>query len=291
MASRYYSDRTGTPRVRTEEIISLRVWDALSSEIDSRVQNGSFGLSFPLTCDDAPVTIGCNSRAFYKAAYGNIPDLVTERNATPPTLAILDFLEFCFERVAEPIQIGRYHDFLRHHHLTFDRERGQQKFLRDVNLILARNGLAYELGPSGEVLRIAPPLIREAVKASFSTGDRELDALLEEAVSKYLNPDIRVRGDSLQKLWDAWERLKSLEDPNNKRASIAALFSKALPAAELREVANSDGEALTAIGNAFMIRHSEVGKVPIERSEEIDYLFHRLFALMRLLLRATGRGG
>jgi len=37
-----------------------------------------------------------------------------------------------------------------------------------------------------------------------------------------------------------------------------------------------------------MIRHNEVGRVPIERSEDIDYLFHRLFALMRLLLHATG---
>jgi len=40
-----------------------------------------------------------------------------------------------------------------------------------------------------------------------------------------------------------------------------------------------------------MIRHTEVGRTPIESPEQLDYLFHRLFALIRLVLRSTGRGG
>ena len=80
-----------------------------------------------------------------------------------------------------------------------------------------------------------------------------------------------------------------MENPTNKSASIEVLFNKAVPTEKLRDVANADGLSLTNVGNQFMIRHSEVGKVPIERSEDIDYLFHRLFALVLLLLRATGR--
>jgi hypothetical protein len=34
-----------------------------------------------------------------------------------------------------------------------------------------------------------------------------------------------------------------------------------------------------------------VNKVPIVESSQIDYLFSRMFALTRLLLKATGRGG
>jgi len=48
---------------------------------------------------------------------------------------------------------------------------------------------------------------------------------------------------------------------------------------------------LTEIGNTFMIRHTEVGKTPVEDPDQIDYLFHRIFSSIRLLLKATGRGG
>jgi hypothetical protein len=290
MSREYYSDRIGTPRARTEETISKKVWDALAVEVHSRIESGAFGISFPLMCDDAPITIGCNASAFWKVADGHLPDWHQNEGEPPPTLAILDFLEFCYEGVAEPIQIG-YHDFFRHCHLRFDREQGREKFLRDVNLILARNGLAFELETTGQIKRIPPAVIRDAVKAAFATGDSELDSLLEQAVAKYMSPNIGVRKESLEKLWDAWERLKTLENPSNKRASVETLLNKAIPIAQLREVVNADGENLTIVGNDFMIRHTEVGKVPIERSEDIDYLFHRLFALVRLLLRATGRGG
>ena len=44
-------------------------------------------------------------------------------------------------------------------------------------------------------------------------------------------------------------------------------------------------------GNTFMIRHTEVGKKPITKSEQVDYVFQRMFAVVRLLLKGTGRGG
>ena len=153
VSGEYHSDRVGSPRARTEETISEKSSDALAVEINSRVENGAFGLSFPLTCDDAPAeVVGCSARAFWKVAKAHLPDWPQSENELPPTLTVLDFLEFCFERVAGPIHTG-YHSFFRHHHLTFDREKGQERFRRDVNLILARNGVAYELESNGEVKR------------------------------------------------------------------------------------------------------------------------------------------
>jgi hypothetical protein len=55
----------------------------------------------------------------------------------PPTLAILDLLEFCYRHVAEPIQAG-YHSFFGHFHLDFERASGQSEFRTRVNRILAR---------------------------------------------------------------------------------------------------------------------------------------------------------
>jgi hypothetical protein len=40
-----------------------------------------------------------------------------------------------------------------------------------------------------------------------------------------------------------------------------------------------------------MIRHTEVGKPGIAESVQVDYLFHRMFAMVRLLLKSSNRGG
>ncbi len=47
---------------------------------------------------------------------------------------------------------------------------------------------------------------------------------------------------------------------------------------------------LTKVGNDFMIRHTEVGKIPVADSWQVDYLFQRMFSLVQLLLKASGRG-
>jgi hypothetical protein len=57
------------------------------------------------------------------------------------------------------------------------------------------------------------------------------------------------------------------------------------------ERVNKEMMELTEIGNNFMIRHTEVGKTPVDDPDQIDYLFHRIFSSIRLILKATGRGG
>jgi hypothetical protein len=125
--------------------------------------------------------------------------------------------------------------------------------------------------------------------AIFTTSDPILDDLLNTARNKFLNPDVHDRREALEKLWDAWERLKTLEAEDKKR-SVGLLLDKASPDSRFRGVLESEAKALTDIGNSFMIRHTEVGKVPIRHHEHVDYLFHRMFDLIRLLLRTTGRG-
>jgi hypothetical protein len=59
----------------------------------------------------------------------------------------------------------------------------------------------------------------------------------------------------------------------------------------LRERLEAEAKELTWIGNNTMIRHTEVGKPPIAESAEVDYPFHRMFAIIRLLLKSSGQGG
>ncbi len=293
MNKAYFSDRELGPRPRIKEEIDQRAWGGIIAAIGSRIADGSFGYHYPAECPDGKGPFGCDGYQFYLALTAEINDISWPLNSAqvPPTLAILDLLEFCHRAVAKPVQ-GSYHPYYDHYHLAFKQEEGQTCFRDNINSILARNELAYELTADGVVVRLAPGALREALaSAMFRTGDGELDSMLETARVKYLDPAPEVRRESLEKLWDAWERLKTVEPGKDKRESSKALLDRAAGEPTFREALEREAEELTRIGNKFRIRHSETYQVPLKLSEQVDYLFHRMFALIRLLLRTTGRGG
>lgn len=291
MNKTYFSDRESGPRPRVEEEIAKNAWGGIVVAINSRIDDGSFGHRYPLLCPDGAGTYGTDRVMFFRALEAEVPSISLPLNPeqVPPTPAILDLIEFCHRAVAKPVVI-RHHSFFQHSHFDFKPEEGQASFRDDMNRIFARNGLAYELGRDGFAVRLAPQVLRERlVPAVFRTGDDELDSLLETARSKYLDPDVNVRRESLEKLWDAWERLKTIEPGKDKKASAKALLHRAAAEPTFRDSLEREACELTRIGNTFQIRHSETTQVALELSEHVDYVFHRLFALIWLLLRTTGR--
>jgi len=289
----YFSDRESGPRPRVEEEITENAWGGIVVAINSRIDDGSFGYRYPLLCPDGAGTYGTDRVMFFRALKGEVPSISwpLDPKQVQPTLAVLDLIEFCHRAVAKPIVI-HHHPFYLHSHFDFKPEQGQAAFRDDLNRILARNGLAYELNPDGLVVRLGPEVLRETlVPAVFKTGDADLDSLLEKAREKFLDPDPTVRGESLEKLWDAWERLKTIEPGKDKKAQSKVLLDKAAAEQTFRDRLEKEARELTDIGNKFRIRHSETNKVPLGPSEHVDYLFHRLFGLIWLLLRATSRVG
>lgn len=161
-------------------------------------------------------------------------------------------------------------------------------------MVLRRNGLIYELNADGEIQRIAPAGFHEPLQQTlFNTGDTELDRMLETARRKFLNPAKGVRREALEKLWDAWERLKTVEPGQNKLSQVTALLDRVAGSSvsKFRQMLESEAQELSRIGNTFQIRHSETSQESLRESDHVDYLFQRLFSLVRLLLHATGRGG
>lgn len=130
---------------------------------------------------------------------------------------------------------------------------------------------------------IAQPLAA-AIRALPGTGDSVLDQLLDAASAAFADPSPRRQRDAMEKLWDAWERLKSVQVPGNKQASTAQLLDAAASEPKFRQLLEAEARALTDIGNAFHIRHFETDKMDIKRAEHTNYLFHRLFAFIQLLV-------
>ncbi len=289
MRDNYFSDREMGQGPRITEEISQQVWGGIVSNVQSRVSTGAFGIDFPEQCPDPerPGCIATDSNTIGLALQAEIQDVfwpldVQER---PPLLGVLDLLEFCYSHVAEPIQRS-FHKFYDHYHLTFDREAGQLSFRDDVNRIFARNGIAFQLSEKGCVERLLPPGLHELVTETvISAGDSELDEMLETAISKIVNADVAVRREAIEKLWDAWERLKTLEPGKDKKDSFMKILNKSASEPMFRQVLEEEAQDLTDIGNQFQIRHSETSKPKIQQASQIDFLFHRLLSIIVLLLR------
>lgn len=299
----YFSDRENGPRARTDLVISPAVWAGLVATVQALINSGAFGLRFPERCPDGQAVCGCDTDALAASVIAEMPGLawpletmclvedgfLSQREPfAPDTLLILDFIEFIYASVAKPIP-GKHHDFFSHHHLTFDQQSGQEEFRSTVNRIFSRNGVAFEMLSTGRIVRVLPPVLGEDLKRTiFRTGDRTLDNMLDECRAKFSDRNPLVRREALERLWDGWERLKSLADPGDKKRSIKIILDATAAEPSLRARLEGEATELNSIGNSHLIRHSEVNQVPVIDVDQVDYLFHRLFAMIQLILRKKG---
>jgi hypothetical protein len=288
-----FTDRYGQGLPRTKEELDDDSRTALWSLLTARIQEEWFGFAFPDQCGDGYVYAGTATGRLQRdmTAYRILwpPE---QLGADPPATdgQVFDAVEYSYQHVAEPTDPS-YHSYMSHSHWSYDQEKGRARFQDDINLLFQRNGLAFEL-KDGEITRIAPAVLHEALeKAIFNTRDNELDRLLETTREKFLHRSLDVRKEGLEKLWDAWERLKTVERGANKPAQVKAILDKGAAEPVFRERLETEAKELNFIGNNLMIRHTEVGKPPIVESAQVDYLFHRMFAIIRLLLKSSGRGG
>ncbi len=291
MMKKLFTERHGEGRPRVAEVLDDATREGLLTLVAARIDEEWFGLAFNEKCGDGHAYAGTDLTRLggTMKGYGIIWPQDVDRGNPPTDGQIFDLLEFSYEFIAEA-RDPSYHSYKSHSHYTYDRESGRAKFANDVNRMFERNGMAFEL-KGGEIVRLAPAVLQEALAASiFGTGDATLDELLETARQKILNRSIDVRRESLEKLWDAWERLKTVEPGRDKRESTARLLDKAAAEPTLRNKLEDEAFALTNIGNTFMIRHAETDKIPVTESAHVDYLFHRMFSLIWLLLKTSGRG-
>jgi hypothetical protein len=288
-----FSERYGMTQPRVKEELDATAALALVALVGARIDENWFGESYPFECQDGRGNAGCDNTKL-KAAMGGFnliwPADWRDECRVPQDHHVFDLLEFAYEYVALPDAYDG-HSYWGHSHYTYDQEKGREQLAVEVNRIFERQGLAFELA-HGEITRMAPAGLQEALAETvFKTGDADLDRLLETAREKFLNKSFDVRKEGLEKLWDAWERLKTVEPGKDKKAQATALLDKAATETNYRATLEEEAAALTKIGNNFMIRHTETTKTPINESAHVDYLFHRMFAIIRLLLKMSGRGG
>jgi hypothetical protein len=117
------------------------------------------------------------------------------------------------------------------------------------------------------------------------TKDVELNKLIDESKKRFLNPsDKQV---ALEKIWDAFERLKTYYGQDKKK-SLNTLLETIAINIDKSEFEKEFGN-LTVIGNSYRIRHHEQGKIEIDNHLQIDYLYFRVLALIDLCIRVINK--
>lgn len=292
MTTKFFSDRHSEPKARTNETISPALWRAIVATISNVIEKDYMAGAFPASCPDGTVTCGTASAVLGDIIQAHFPDInkwPLEREKQLSLPATMDIIEFIHFHIEVPIQ-GDFHSYFGHFHLH-SKEGGkalaQKEFRTTLNDLFARNRLIYELQDSGEVTRLVAPIMQELLaQPEFNTVDIELNTMLSVAKSKFISRDILQRSGAIEKLWDAWERIKTIliPEPNKKKQSMQALLMQVAPEQKFRERLDAEAAELTKIGNEFMIRHYETDKVAIRDSHHLDYLFFRLFSLINLCL-------
>jgi hypothetical protein len=292
-----FTERHGGAVPRVKEDLDEITRNGILELVRARIDEEWFGNSFPSMCPDGRGNSGCDKAKLetMMKAYGVIwpADFkeycrTGEAGSTASDGQVFDLIEFSYEHVSEPM-VHDFHSYFGHSHYSYDQENGRQKFEQEVNRLFERNGMAFQL-EHGEVTRLAPIVLQETLAGStFRTGDKILDKLLESARNKFLNRSLDVRREALEKLWDAWERLKTVEPGKDKKASTKALLDKTSTELAFRALIEEEACGLTEVGNRFMIRHTETSKVAIVSSGHVDYLFSRMFSLVLLVLKSSGR--
>lgn len=225
--------------------------------------------------------------ALYKDEYGRI--CAPSSDDDYDQYALLDYIEFFAQNmkdISERWNNERYRNFQ-----TIDclnTINVFKAFQNEINDILVESGLLYTLTDDKIIERIVEnspltPEIQAGVLLVSEVGTREL---LKDAIALYKTPGPAARQDSVEKIWDALERLKTYYTTLDKRGSVTKVVNDMSNGqADFITIFDEEFKALTKIGNSYRIRHHETDKIDITDVKHYDYFFNRCLSLIGLAIQ------
>ncbi|CAM5779120.1 AbiJ-NTD4 domain-containing protein [Brevibacillus borstelensis] len=290
MKHEYFSDRElGKKELKSEEI-TVSVYNGIVSIYKKYQKNFSF--DFPETCPDNDMVCGTDVQLLNVAIKAQIPnmetpvDVIWDQDDEVDKYALLDFVEFCYSKIVD-IKESDWHNFFKHYHIFFpDTKNDKEKFRTEVNQIFARNGIVFYLDSDGLIKRQLPTQLDAVLQnLNVKSKDKDLNELVNVAIENIRKPKEFDRQIALEKIWDAFERLKTFYDPTNKKASATTLVTNiAAGTSQFDLLLDNEFKTLTSIGNDYQIRHFEQGKIKITTMKQVDYLFYRMISLIDLCM-------
>ncbi len=225
--------------------------------------------------------------ALFKNEYGRICAPTFEDDYDQ--YALIDYIEFFAQNIEDISENWNNERYRNYQYIDcLGTENIFTQFKSEINELFTEAGLLYTLTDEAIVERIIvnSPLTKE-MEHHFSTvkesGTRDL---LKDAIALYKTPNPSARQDSVEKIWDALERLKTYYVSMDKKASATKIVKDMSGGnCEFESLFNTEFKTLTDIGNHYRIRHHETDKIDIVDDKYYDYLFNRCLSLIALAVQ------
>ena len=229
-----------------------------------------------------------------------IPDLCfsSEGNIISPKkvepynqYALLDYIEFIGKNIKD-ITEGWNHPIYK----NFWRIECQNtcsvfsNFQSEINELFEDGNLLYRLNDKKEIERIVEnEVLSEKILTDISLIKEDgLKKLLETAIKMHKSPKQQDNKVAVEKLWDAFERLKSYyaTKKEEKQQSIETIVTDISGGEEyFKQLFDKEFHTLNDIGNSCHIRHSETWQVDITDIKHYDYFYNRCLSLIALAIQ------
>lgn len=294
MFKEYFSEKELGKKELIIDKINLTIFNGVITIYQKYHKN--FAKEFPIYCPDKDATIcGVNCVLLEASIKSQIPDLKIPLNIIHEsdkfdeddidTYSVLDFIEYCYSKIHDVTE-GDFHSYFGHYHYHFlDSKEEQEEFRLEINRLFERNGIVFYLDSDGEIKRHLPLGLDNLIKGlSISTSDTRLNELINLALFNIKNPKEINRFIALEKIWDAFERLKTYFQENKKKSIEQVVRSVGAATDQFDILLDTEFKTLTEIGNKYQIRHFEKDKIQIKSLEHVDYLFYRMLAVIALCI-------
>jgi hypothetical protein len=247
----------------------------------------TISLLFPSECpDNSQINCGIDLRKFSNRMSSKILSLHFDDNGVieKPTIhnyksnhdqyGLLDLIEFIANNCRDIKELD-YHKFFNHHHLkTLDSRKVANVFQKDINDIFQDYRLLYKLTNQKnknlnlnlEIVRLSEygTISQEIISKIELVKEKGLRYLLNTAVTKFKLPKPEDRKHAVEKLWDAFERLKTELNSNKNNSATKLIKAMSGGNSNFEKLFITEFKTLSDIGNNYTIRHHEIDKINIE---------------------------
>ena len=159
----------------------------------------------------------------------------------------------------------------------FYRYRSSDDFESQINSILRLNELPLKL-ENGKISNVIDIQMNKNLLSSVQ--EVGLKELLQEATRYYDKGNLQI---AVEKLWDAFERLKTyycsttIDKKKSANKIVTDMSNNQQPFIDLFE---KEFHELTSLGNNFRIRHHETTKTDIQDKRHYEYFYKRCLSLV-----------
>jgi len=174
--------------------------------------------------------------------------------------------------------------------IKFDTNQARYEYTIRINELFDNFRLSYKVKRGIVGYRHSEYIDKVIANVDFDIpGDPETKNMLNTAISKFYSRDFEEQKIALEKLVDAYQRISSWENSNNKGGSIKNILKKISEGdEEIEKILGEDCRKLWQTANTFLIRHTERDKIPINDKDVLEYLFYAYFNVIRFILKKYG---